>query len=124
MSEKIRRITGIMLILTSLAVSMIPLLSMRKSREQRFRSGSKAGWGISRIDTERNGLIEVNEADAEALRMLPGIGETLSGLIIREREEHGPFYYAEDLEAVKGIGPHTLEKFRDMIDLAKGESGE
>ena len=124
MSEKLKRFAGITLVLAGLAVSMIPLLSMRKSREQRFRSGSKAGWGISRIDTERNGLIEVNEADAEALRMLPGIGETLSSLIISEREEHGPYYYAEDLEAVKGIGPGTLGKFRYMIDLTKGESRE
>lgn len=124
MSEKIRRITGIFLILASLAVSMIPLLFLKGSDEKQFRSGIKAEWGITRIETDRNGIIAVNDADEEELRMLPGIGEKLSGLIVQERKDNGPYYYAEDLEAVKGIGPGTLGGFRDMIDLAMGESGE
>ena len=124
MSEKIRRITGIFLILASLAVSMIPLLFLKGSDEKQFRSGIKAEWGITGIETERNGIIAVNDADEEELRMLPGIGEKLSGLIVQERKDNGPYYYAEDLEAVKGIGPGTLGGFRDMIDLAMGESGE
>lgn len=124
MSETIKRLTGIVLILASLAVSLIPMIPWKESDDRRFRSGSKAEYGISRISTERNGQIAVNEADGEDLRILPGIGETLSALIIREREENGPYYYAEDLEAVKGIGPGTLGKFRDMIDLTKGESRE
>ena len=124
MSEKIRRITGIFLILASLAVSMIPLLFLKGSDEKQFRSGIKAEWGITGIETERNGIIAVNDADEEELRMLPGIGEKLSGLIVQERKDNGPYYYAEDLEAVKGIGPGILGGFRDMIDLAMGESGE
>ncbi len=124
MSEKIKRLAGIMLILAGLTVCMIPLMCVKASNDRRFRSGLNAEWGIPRIHTEKNGQIAVNEADGEDLRMLPGIGETLSALIIREREENGPYYYAEDLEAVKGIGPGTLAKFRDMIDLTKGESRE
>ena len=73
MSEKIRRITGIFLILASLAVSMIPLLFLKGSDEKQFRSGIKAEWGITGIETERNGIIAVNDADEEELRMLPGI---------------------------------------------------
>ena len=124
MSEKLKRFAGITLVLAGLAVSMIPLLSEKGNKEQYFHSGTKAEWGISRIEAETNGQIAVNEADEEELRLLPGIGETLSSLIISEREEHGPYYYAEDLEAVKGIGPGTLGKFRYMIDLTKGESRE
>ncbi|MBR3332803.1 MAG: helix-hairpin-helix domain-containing protein [Clostridia bacterium] len=124
MSEKNRRITGILLVLASLAVSMIPMMFLKGSDEDLFRSGIKAEWGITRIETERNGSIAVNEADEEELRMLPGIGEKLSGMIVQERKENGPYYYAEDLEAVKGIGPGILGGFRDMIDLAMGESGE
>ena len=124
MSEKAKRITGIVLILTSLAVVMIPLLFTKNAGEKRFRSGNGKEWGITQIETEKNGLIAVNEADEEELCTLPGIGETLSSLIVREREENGPYYYAEDLEAVKGIGPGTLGRFRYMIDLALGESGE
>ena len=124
MCKKIRVITGIMLILLSMAAGMIPLLFPKGSEAKRFRSGIKAEWGITRIETERNGMVSVNDADEEELRMLPGIGETLSSLIVQERTENGPYYYAEDLEAVKGIGPGILGRFRDMIDLAMGESGE
>ncbi len=124
MSEKIRHITGVLLVLASLAVSMIPMLFVKGSDEEQFRSGIKAEWGITRIETERNGIIAVNDADEEELRMLPGIGEKLSGMIVQERKDNGPYYYAEDLEAVKGIGPGVLGGFRNMIDLAMGESGE
>ena len=43
---------------------------------------------------------------------------------IDERSENGPFYYAEDLEAVRGIGPKTIKRFREMIDLSLNESEE
>ena len=48
----------------------------------------------------------------------------LAALIVAERREHGPFHYPEDLTAVKGIGPKTLEKFHDMIITEQKESGE
>ena len=124
MSEKIRRITGILLVLASLVVSIFPLIFLKGSDEVLFRSGIKAEWGITRIETERNGIIAVNDADEEELCMLTGIGEKLSGMIVQERKDNGPYYYAEDLEAVKGIGPGILGGFRDMIDLAMGESRE
>ena len=74
--------------------------------------------------TEANGTVAVNSADAEELTALPGIGETLAAMIVAERDRNGPFRYAEDLLAVRGIGPKTLEKFRRMIDLTPAESGE
>ena len=124
MFEKIRRFTGIFLILAGFAVSMVPLLFLKGFDEKLFRSGLRSEWGITGIETERNGIVAVNDADEEELRILPGIGEKLSGLIVQERKENGPYYYAEDLEAVKGIGPGILGRFRDMIDLAMGETGE
>ena len=68
-----------------------------------------------------DGTIRVNEADAEELTALPGIGETLARAIIEERDAHGPFRYAEDLCAVKGIGTSTLGRFREMLDLSLPE---
>ena len=70
------------------------------------------------------GSIRVNYAGVAELEQIPGIGPALAQAIVDERESHGPFHYAEDLEAVKGIGPKTLDGFRDMIDLTEGESGE
>ena len=59
--------------------------------------------------------IDVNAADAEALDALPGIGPVYAARIVEYREAHGPFEKAEDLAAVKGIGPKTVEKLRPYV---------
>jgi competence protein ComEA len=61
--------------------------------------------------TER---IDVNHATAAELRLLPGIGSTLSQRIIKAREEK-PFRSVEDLRRVRGIGAKTLERLRPHI---------
>lgn len=60
-------------------------------------------------------LVNVNTASPEELETLPGIGEVLAQRIVEYREAHGPFKSPEDLLKIKGIGPKTLEKFRDRI---------
>lgn len=59
--------------------------------------------------------INVNTADAEALRKLPGVGPYYAGRIVAYRDEHGPFEKPEDLTAVRGIGPKTVEKLRPYV---------
>jgi competence ComEA-like helix-hairpin-helix protein len=59
--------------------------------------------------------INVNAADVAELCELPGVGECYAGRLVAYREEHGPFEEPEDLLAVKGIGPATLEKMRPFI---------
>ena len=55
--------------------------------------------------------VNVNEADAAAIaNMLSGIGISRARAIVEYREQHGPFYSAEELTAVKGIGPSTVER--------------
>ena len=67
-----------------------------------------------------SGTVPVNSGNAEDLQMLPGIGETLSQLIISERLTNGDFHYPEDLTAVKGIGMKKLEQFRELLDFSQG----
>jgi len=124
MSERIRQSTGMLMMLISILMCAVPLLTSSAAQETRYRSGNRQLRGISEIRSEQNGAVNVNEADAETLTGLPGIGETYAGLIIAERNERGPYYYAEDLETVKGIGSVTLKRFRHMISLRAGESGE
>ena len=64
-----------------------------------------------------DGTVSINEADAEELTALYGIGETLASMIIDERETNGPFRYPEDLTAVKGIGIKKMNGFRESINL-------
>ncbi|MGH7171388.1 MAG: ComEA family DNA-binding protein [Gemmataceae bacterium] len=61
--------------------------------------------------TER---IDVNHATAEELRLLPGIGPTLSQRIVEVRAKQ-PFRSVEDLRRVRGIGAKTLERLRPYV---------
>jgi competence protein ComEA len=57
----------------------------------------------------------VNRAGTEALEGLPGIGPALARRVVAHRDSAGPFRTADDLLAVRGIGPATLERLRDRI---------
>ena len=55
--------------------------------------------------------VNVNEADAMTIAdTLDGVGLSRAQAIVDYREQHGRFYSAEELTAVKGIGPSTIEK--------------
>ena len=64
------------------------------------------------------GRLKVNLATASELEALPGIGPTMARRIVEERARSGPFRRPEDLLKVKGIGPKTLDRLRDQIDLS------
>ncbi len=60
-------------------------------------------------------VININTADAEELRRLPGIGEALAEAVVAWREEHGPFREPADLMQVPGIGEETFRTAADYI---------
>lgn len=68
------------------------------------------------------GMIGINDADIYELQQIPGIGETISGLIIDERELNGPFNYPEDLLSVRGIGTKKLEQITPYLYFDTVES--
>jgi len=59
------------------------------------------------------GPVDVNSGSVDDLVRLPGIGETLAARIIAYREAYGPFASLDDLQRVSGIGPATVDGFRD-----------
>ncbi len=60
--------------------------------------------------------VNINEAGAEELaENLIGVGPKKAQAIIEYRKENGPFYSAEEIVNVKGIGPKTLEKNKQNI---------
>ena len=62
------------------------------------------------------GNININEADAETnANQLLGIGLRRSQAIVEYRETYAPFYSAEELKVVKGIGSKTVESNRERI---------
>lgn len=69
------------------------------------------------IEFKLPGKVNINLAPAAELEKLPGIGPALAARIIAYREEHGPFESIDDLVRVSGIGPKTLDGFRDLIKI-------
>jgi len=67
--------------------------------------------GVTRMDP--------NLADAASLCCLPGIGPARAKAILAYRKAYGPraFRSPEDLTAVKGIGPATVEKLAPHLAL-------
>ncbi len=59
--------------------------------------------------------INLNEANAEQLAALDGIGPVKAEAIVDYREANGPFASVEELTEVDGIGPATLESNRDDV---------
>lgn len=65
------------------------------------------------------GLIDLNEAAAAELELLPGIGPTLAQRIIEDRAANGAYERVEDLQRVRGIGPRTVEKIAPMATVGE-----
>jgi competence protein ComEA len=59
--------------------------------------------------------IDLNTATAAELAQLKGIGPKKAEMIVRDREQNGPFSSPQDLTRIKGIGPKTVSKNLDRI---------
>jgi len=75
----------------------------------------RKGEPVVSASAEGSGPISLSRADQAALETLPRIGPATAERIIAWREEHGPFQSVEDLLAVSGIGPATLEGLADRV---------
>jgi competence protein ComEA len=62
-----------------------------------------------------SGLLSLSQADQASLETLPRIGPATAERIIAWREANGPFRSVEDLLAISGIGPATLEGLADLV---------
>jgi comEA protein len=61
--------------------------------------------------------IHLNQATAEQLQDLPGVGPALSERIISYRDQHGPFSSVDQLADVKGIGAAKLAKLKGQLTI-------
>ncbi|GAB0110372.1 ComEA family DNA-binding protein [Pseudoalteromonas distincta] len=61
--------------------------------------------------------ISINNADAQTLAKLPGIGKMKAQAIVDYREKNGEFKDIQDLSQVKGIGKKLLTKLEGKISL-------
>ena len=68
-------------------------------------------------DAAADGRINLNLADEETLKTLPGIGEAKAAAIVRYREANGNFARIEDVCGVPGIKGSVFDKIKDRITV-------
>jgi len=90
------------------------------SREPGRGGGEGAPDGGAAATPFGTASVDLNRATAADLDVLPGVGPVLAGRIIAHRERHGPFRDAEELLAVRGIGPRLFARLRPRITIGPG----
>jgi competence protein ComEA len=63
------------------------------------------------------GVVNINTATVDELKMLPGIGDKIAKDIVAYRQTKGTFALANDLLKVKGIGQKKFDKIKPYIVL-------
>jgi competence protein ComEA len=63
------------------------------------------------------GIVYINVAGVDELVELPRIGPAMAARIIEYRETNGPFTSLDDIDAVSGIGPSTLEEIGPRVSF-------
>ncbi|WFF43290.1 ComEA family DNA-binding protein [Salinicola endophyticus] len=61
--------------------------------------------------------VDLNQADAETLATLPGIGKVRAQAIVEDRKANGPYQSLDELTRVDGIGATTVAKLKDEATL-------
>lgn len=70
------------------------------------------------------GRIDPNRASVSELVRLPGIGPSLAGRIVADRDQHGAFPSPQALLRVRGIGPKTLDRIRGFLSFPSPNGGD
>ena len=62
--------------------------------------------------------LALNQASAQALQALDGIGPALSERIVEYRTTQRPFQRPAELKRVRGIGPKTVDELRPVVTVS------
>lgn len=73
---------------------------------------TSAEGGVAGSDTEGQGLVNINTANATQLTQLPGVGPAIAQKIIDYRTANGSFTSVDDLIKVPGIGTAKLAQIK------------
>jgi competence protein ComEA len=63
------------------------------------------------------GKVNINQASADQLALLPRVGPSVAQRIVEFREANGPFRSIEDLMLVRGVGEKTFELLEPYLSL-------
>ena len=95
--------------------------SLRKNPDSEYkllRDALKHDFTIAPPDLNRStGQWEVEHDGVRAgFEQVPGIALAMGTIILKDREENGPFEDWDDLQRVKGIGPSKMEKIKSFAE--------
>jgi competence ComEA-like helix-hairpin-helix protein len=66
----------------------------------------------------RSSVVNVNNANATQLALLPRVGPSVAQRIVDYRKQNGPFKKPEDLMLVQGIGEKTFQLLKPYVAVA------
>lgn len=66
-------------------------------------------------DSLNNKLVNINSANVEELKTLPGIGQAMAEKIISYRDKSGKFKNTDELMNISGIKESKFNKIKDLI---------
>ncbi|MFQ5735313.1 MAG: ComEA family DNA-binding protein [Thermodesulfobacteriota bacterium] len=61
--------------------------------------------------------VDINMAQIEDLKILPGIGDAIAGRILEKRREIGGFTSVEQLTEVRWVGKVKLDRIRSLVTV-------
>ena len=80
---------------------------------QQSLTGAQNGGNLA----DQSPPVNINNATAEQLETLPGVGEVLAQRIMEYRADKGPFSSVEQLRNVEGIGPKKFEQIKEKATV-------
>lgn len=69
------------------------------------------------------GRLDLNQATAEQLQQLPGLGPGLAARVVESRTVEGPFDSVDALDRVSGIGPARVDQVRPYVLAGPAPAG-
>ena len=81
-------------------------------------AAARAGDAETPAPAAAGGKVNINQATAAQLAMLPRIGEKVAERIVDYRKQHGNFSRPEDLMEVKGIGEKLFVLLKPYVTVS------
>ncbi len=70
------------------------------------------------LAADKQKVVNINDADASQLALLPRVGPSLSARIVEFREQNGKFKQPADLMLVRGIGEKTFALMEPYVAVS------
>lgn len=70
------------------------------------------------LGAEGKAVVNVNNANASQLALLPRVGPSVAERIVDYRKQNGPFKKPEDLMLVQGIGEKTFQLLKPYVAVS------